>query len=197
MIRTVSIISYVFICIFSFLIVSVVICTVYAGEQNMSNTKKTDQTQSRDAGDESVKNNQQQEFITNKGLQHATINKDSKLQGAGFIKLKPKLEDDSVTGPRNVFNVEFMDDETSKRKTKKDSENSTYFKFEKIEDTEVNNSLIRKEAMKDYKTELSMGYRITPDSEIYLGKGFLVERKESLAIDPRDNGWRIKFKLHF
>jgi hypothetical protein len=197
MTRSVPIISFVFICIFSFLIVSVFICPVYAGEQNISNTKKTDQAQSHDARDESVKNNQQQEFITNKGLQHATTNKDSKLQGAGFIKLKPKLEDDSVTSPRKVFNVEFMDDEMSKRNTKKDSENSTYFKFEKIEDTEGNNSLIRKEAMKDYKTELSMGYRITPDSEIYLGKGFLVERKERLAIDPRDNGWRIKFKLHF
>ena len=152
---------------------------------------------SHDARDESVKGNQQQEFINDKGLEYITTKKDPKPQGAGFIRLKPKLEDDSFVGSQKVFDVEFMDDETSGHKTKKDSDGSAYLKFEKIEDPEKNNILIRKATEKDYKTEVSMGLRMSPYSEIYLGKGFLVDRKDNFNVDPRDNGWRIKFKFDF
>ena len=94
MIRSISIISFVFICIFSCVIVSVLICPVYAGEPIVGNAKKTDQAASRDVRDDSVKGNRQQEFIKTKGLEYITTKKDPKPQGAGFIRLKPKLEDD-------------------------------------------------------------------------------------------------------
>ena len=147
--------------------------------------------------DYGVKGNQQQEFVKTKGLEYITTKKDPKPHGAGFIRLKPKLEDDGVVGHQKVFNVEFMDEEVSGSKTIKDTDSKAYLKFEKIEDPEKNNILIRKEITKDYKTELSMGYRISPYSEIYLGRGFLVEQKDNFNIDSRDNGWRIKFKFDF
>jgi hypothetical protein len=90
-----------------------------------------------------------------------------------------------------------MDDETSEHKTKKDSDGGPYMKFEKIEDPEKNNILTRQATEKSYKTEVLMGLRISPYSEIYLGRGFLVNRKDSFNVDPRDNGWRIKLKFDF
>jgi hypothetical protein len=191
-----SIISLVFICIFSSLLVLVPTYPVYAGEQIVGNAKNTDQVVSRDGRDDSVKVNRQQEFSKTKGPEYTTTNKDPKPQGPGYLRIKPKLEDDSVVGPQKVFDVEFMD-ETSGHKMKKDSDGGPYVKFERIEDPEKNNILIRKATEKDYKTELSMGYRLSPYSAIYLGKGFLVERKDNFNVDPRDNGWRIKFKFDF
>jgi hypothetical protein len=196
MVRCISIIRHVFICILSCVIVPVLICPVHAGEQIVGNAKNTDQVISRDGRDDSVKGERQQEFIKTKGLEYITTKKDPKSQGAVYVRLRPKLEDDSIVSPQKVFEVEFMD-ETSGHKTKKDSDGGPYVKFERMEDPEKNNILIRKATEKDYKTELSMGYRISPYSEIYLGRGFLVERKDNFNVDPRDNGWRIKFKFDF
>jgi hypothetical protein len=197
MIRSISIISFVFICVLSCIIVSVPICPVYAAEQNVSNTKKTDKAVSQNARDESLKGNQQQEFITAKGLEYITTKKDPKPQGAGFIRLKPKLEDDVTAGSQTIFDVEFMNDEAPGHKTKKEPDGGPYMKFEKIEDPEKNNIMVRKATEKDYKTEVSMGLKMSPYSEIYLGRGFLVDRKDNFNVNPRDDGWRIKFKFDF
>jgi hypothetical protein len=192
-----SIIVLVFISIFSCMTVSVVISPAHAGGPSVSNGKETDQGTPHDAHYESAKGNQQQEFIKTKGLEYITTKKDPKTQGAGFIRLKPKLENDSITGLQTIFDVEFMNDETSGHKTKKDLPIGPYMKFEKMEDPEKNNILIRKEITKNYKTELSMGYKMSPYSEIYLGRGFLVEPKDNYNVDSRDDGWRIKFKFDF
>jgi hypothetical protein len=192
MFRSIHILACFFICIFS-----CVICSVNAGELIGDNNKKTDQVLSQEARDYSVKGNQQQEFIKTKGLEYITTKKDPKPQGAAFIRLKPKLEDDGIAGSQTVFDVEFMNDGTSRQKTKKDSDGGPYMKFERIEDPEKNNILVRKATDKDYKTEVSMGLKVSPSSEIYLGKGFLVERKDNFGVNSRDDGWRIKFKFDF
>ena len=196
MIRNFSMIGLVLFCIFSCVMVSVLICPVHAGEPIVDNARKTDQAASHDVLDHSVKGSQQ-EFIKTKGLEYITTKEDPKSQGAGFIRLKPKLGDDGIAGPQTVFDVEFMNDKTSGHKTKKDPDANAYLKFERIEDPEKDNILIRKTTEKDYKTELSMAYRISPFSEIYLGKGFLVERKDNFNVDSHDDGWRIKFKFDF
>jgi hypothetical protein len=197
MFRSTYILTFVFVSIFSCVTVSVVISPVYAGGQIVSNAKETDQVAPRDARDESAKGKQQPEFLNYKAFKYTTTNKEPKPQGAAFIRLKPKLENDNIAGPQKVFDVQFMGDETSGQKTKKDSDNGPYMKFERIEDPEKNNILIRKATDKDYKTEVSMGLRMSLDSEIYLGKGFLVDRKDDFNVDTRDNGWRLKFKFHF
>jgi hypothetical protein len=194
MLRSISIISFAFICIFSSVLV---LSPVYAGDQIVGNAKKTDQVASRDGRDESVKGNQQPEFIKTKGLEYTTTKKDPRPQGASFIRLKPKLEDDGIAGSQKIFDVEFMDDEKLGSKTKKDSDNSPHLKVEKIEDLDKNDSFIKKETAKNYKTEVSMGYKLSPFSEVYLGKGFRVDRKDDFNVDPRDNGWRIRFKFDF
>lgn len=190
-------ILFVFLCIFSCVIVSGLVCPVYAAETIVDNAKKTDQALSQEAKDYKVKGNQQQEFIKTKGLEYITTKKDPKSQGAGHIRLRPKLADDNIVGSQMVFDVDFMDNDQSGHKMKKDSDANAYLKFEKIEDHEKNNILIRKATEKDYKTEVSMGLKISPYSEIYLGRGFLVQQKDNFHVDPRDNGWRLKFKFDF
>jgi hypothetical protein len=196
MIRSISIISLVFICIFACAAVSVVCHPVHAGEPIVGNVKATDKVASRDVRDEDVLGKKQPELTATKGLEYITTKKDPKTQGTGFIKLKQKLEDESTIGSQKTFDVEFTNEMTG-HKTKKDPDGNVYMKFEKIEDPEKNNILIRKEITKDYKTELSMGYRVSPFSEIYLGKGFLVDRKDNFNVDTHDNGWRLKFKYDF
>jgi hypothetical protein len=197
MVRCISIIGFIFMCTLSCLMVSFLVCPARAGEQIVSNAKNTDQIVSHDGRDDSVKGERQQEFIKTKGLEYITTKKDPKSQGAVYVRLRPKLEDDSIVGPQKVFDVEFMDETSGGHKTKKDPDGGPYVRFERIEDPEKNNILVRKATEKDYRTELSMGYKLSPYSEVYLGRGFLVERKDSFNVDPRDNGWRIKFKFDF
>ena len=198
MVRSISIISLVFICIFfSCMTVPVGISPAHAGGPVVDNGKETDQVTPRDARYESVKGREPQEYTAVKGLEYVTTKKDPKPNGASFIRLKPKVEDDGIGGSRTVFDVVFTDDEISGQKTKKNSDGGPYMKVEKIDDPEKNNILVRKATEKDYKTEVSMGLKVSPYSEIYLGKGFLMDRKEEFNVDPRDNGWRLKFKLDF
>jgi hypothetical protein len=197
MFRSIYMLALVLISIFSCVTVSVVICPVYAGEPTFSNARETDQVALHGGRNESVKEKRQQEFTAPKGLEYTTTRKGPKPKGASFIRLRPKTENDNAAGSQKVFDVEFMNDEASEQKTKKDSDAGTYLKFEKMEDQEKNNILVRKATEKDYKTEVSMGVKMSPYSEIYLGKGFLVDRKDDFNVDPRDNGWRLKFKFNF
>ena len=186
-----------FVCIFSCVTVSVISSPVYGGGPVVSSARETDRVSPRVVSDENVKDKQEQEFKTIKGLEYVTARKDPKPKGASFISLKPKLEDDGIGGSRTVFDVVFTDDELSGQKTKENSDGGPHMKFEKIDDPEKNNILVRKATEKDYKTEVSMGLKVSPYSEIYLGKGFLVDRKEDFNVDTRDNGWRLKFKFDF
>ncbi len=194
--RSIYIIPLVSIGIFFCLTASTPLSSVYAGDPIADNPRKTDQTPSRNAQDE-AQSGRQQELSSNKGLKYAPTIKDQKPKGVSFIRLKPKSEVDGTSESQKVFDVVFMDDETSGQTIKRSPEEGPYMKLEKIEDPEKNNILVRKATEKDYKTEMSMGVKMSPYSEIYLGKGFLINRKDDFNVDPRDNGWRLKFKFNF
>ncbi len=181
---------------FLFVFTLSVVCPFCAAEQIPGDAKKTGQTVSSGTTGVETKTDQN-EFTEHKGLRYGIPNKYQKPQGASFIRLKPKQDNDSVAGIGKVFDIEFMDDESLEKKTKKDTDSGALLKLERIEDLDKKNSLIRKDLAKDYKTEVSMGLRVSPFSEIYIGKGFLLQRKDNLDFDPHDNGWRIKFKLDF
>ncbi len=114
---------------------------------------------------------------------------------AGYIRLKPGYKYNQENSDKAVFDIEFGDNRSDK--LKKDEKSGPLMRLEQIDDIETKNSLVRKDVTKNYRTELSMGVKVSPFSEIYLGKGFLVPRKDELTIDPRDNGWRLKFKFNF
>lgn len=184
------------ICTFLFIFTLVFVCPLHAAEQIPGDARKTNQTVSSGTTGAETKTDQN-EFTEYKGLRYGMPNKYQKPQGVSFIRLKPKQDNDSIAGIGKVFDIEFVDDESLEKKTKKNTDNGALLKLERIEDLDKKNSLIRKDLAKDYKTEVSMGLRVSPFSEIYVGKGFLLQRKDSLDFDPHDNGWRIKFKLDF
>lgn len=184
------------VCVFSFVFASVFVCPLHAAEQTPGDAKRINRTVPSDEAGAEAKSDQVK-FTEHKGLRYGASNRYWKPQGASFIRLKPKQDNNSVAGIGEVFDVEFMDDESLEKKTKKDAGSGALLKLERIEDPDKKNSLIRKDLEKDYKTEVSMGLKVSSSSEIYVGKGFLIERKESFDFDPHDNGWRIKFKLNF
>jgi hypothetical protein len=128
--------------------------------------------------------------------EYKIVNESTKPQGASFIRLKPKSVSNGGTVDQKIYHVEFMDSGPRERKTDSDSNNKPLIAVKKIEDPDKN-GLMQKEAAKQNKTEVSLGYKLSPFSEIYLGKGFLVERKDNTSFQPRDDGWRIKFQTNF
>jgi hypothetical protein len=128
--------------------------------------------------------------------EYKIVNKGTKAQGPSFIRLKPKSVSNGCTVDQKIYHVEFMDGEPQERKTDNDPDNKPLIAVKKIEDSEKSGP-IQKEVAKQNKTEVSLGYKFSPFSEIYLGKGFLVDRKDSTSFQPHDDGWRIKFQANF
>ncbi|HEX2966983.1 MAG TPA: hypothetical protein VHO84_14445 [Syntrophorhabdaceae bacterium] len=126
----------------------------------------------------------------------STSRKETVPLQAGYIRLKPKNVYYGENDDQTVFDIDFGENR-SLQKSKEDEKSGPLLRLEKIDDIDTKNSLIRKEVTSNYRTEVSMGLRVSPFSEVYLGKGFLVPRKDEFAIDPRDNGWRLKFKFNF
>ncbi len=147
------------------------------------------------AGEDKTANDprQQQEQSPNIGV--STSKKEPVPLQAGYIRLKPGYQYSQKNTDQTVFDIEFGDNRSNR--SKNDEKAGPLMRLEKIDDIDTKNSLIRKDVNKNYRTELSMGLKVSPFSEIYLGKGFLIPRKDELSIDPRDNGWRLKFKFNF
>jgi len=137
------------------------------------------------------------EFMNYKRSRKSDIaTKDATPQKASFIRLKPRSENGNASDEK-VFDIVFSEDVAPGKKTIRTPDDKPSFNVEKIENSDKSH-LMNKETAGVSKTELSLGYKLSPYSEILLGKGFLIERKESSSgLDSRDDGWRIRFKTDF
>lgn len=59
------------------------------------------------------------------------------------------------------------------------------------------NKLFPKENRKEYDTELSLGFKLTPMLDLQIGKAQKFERSEHTPWETRDQGWRIRLKKEF
>lgn len=168
----------------------------YAVESKYGSVKETNQGVSYEADDNGAKTNQQTEVQNYPGFLYKPLTKDAKPQKAGFIRLKPRLMKNGETKGQMVYDIEFTDSEMTEKKVDNGPDDKPYVAIEKIEPIDKS-SFMKKEAGKEHKAEVSLGYKLSPFSEICLGKGILVERNDSSTPLTRDDGWRIKFKTSF
>ncbi|MBA4391031.1 MAG: hypothetical protein C0399_08840 [Syntrophus sp. (in: bacteria)] len=189
MYRRIVLVSVVFI----FIVVS---SLVYAGGPNSGSVKQTNQEVSYEANDNSTKTNQQNTVQNYPGFLYKPLNKDATPQKAGFIRLKQRPVNNDETNGQPVYDIEFTDNEIFGKKVDNDSYDKPYVAFEKVENIDKSH-LMKKETAQEHKAEVSLGYKLSSFSEIYLGKGFLVDRKDNSALQPHDDGWRIRFKTSF
>ena len=117
-----------------------------------------------------------------------------RLRYAGFVRLKAK-EDAAVGDNRDVYLVDFIDKDL--QTTKKGPGSRARLSLEKRKDLDETSSFSMLERKNEYKTDLCVGYKVTPFTEILLGRGFILERKEDTKIETHDDGWRMKFKVNF
>ncbi len=171
-------------------------CFVYAGGPKSDSVKMAQQGVSYEADDMSTKTGQSNEFQGYPGFLYKPLTKDATPQKAGFIRLKPRPVSNGEADSQMVYDIEFTDNDTSGKRVDNDSMEKPYVAFEKVENLDKSN-FMKKEAGKEHKAEVSLGYKLSAFSEIYLGKGFLVDRKDNSALQPHDDGWRIRFKTNF
>jgi hypothetical protein len=171
-------------------------CFVYAGEPKSGNVKMAQQGVSYEADDVNATTGQSNKFQNYPGFLYKPLTKDATPQKAGFIRLKPRPASNGEADSQMVYDIEFTDNEMSGKKGTTGADDKPFVAVEKIENIDKS-SFIKKETAKEHKAEVSLGYKLSSFSEIYLGKGFLVDRKDNSPLQPHDDGWRIRFKTNF
>jgi hypothetical protein len=119
------------------------------------------------------------------------------LERAGYIRILPdKSPSDSS---KMTYGIQFTEKAapylTYLMKKDGDPENMAYVSLAKVDTVEV--LRLKKTAPKEYKAEVVIGLRLTPFGEVLLGRGVKVERREDAVFEANDDGWRVKFKIHF
>jgi hypothetical protein len=154
---------------------------------------------------EVIKNEQQTDFtkyyqkygfLYNIGAEDGIINKYKELEQEGYVRIKPLPENKSSTDLKTTYGIQFTDKASPyMTKPKEGSEDRAYISLAKVESVEIKE--LKKVSPKEYKAEVSLGYRLTPFGEILLGKGMNFQRSQDAFFEPHDNGWRVKFKVNF
>lgn len=130
------------------------------------------------------------------GSDEKTVEKYRKLEEAGYVKLKLISGKDLEKGLDTAYAIEFTEKAAPYLvKPESGSEDKIYINLAKIDNLDVTG--IRKTARKEYRADVMLGYKVTPFGEVLLGRGVKLDRKEDASFEAQDNGWRVKFKLHF
>ncbi len=196
MVRGIYIMCFSFIFIISSITASVAINPLYADQPAFGETKKTDKAISDNPQDIIIQGVDQQDSRSHTGLKYKVLDKNAAPQKKSFVRLKPKSGNNGILDDQKVYDIEFMDDKIREDKTDASPSDMPRLVIQKVESLDKSN-FIRRETVKENKTEVSLGYKISPYSEIYLGKGFLIEQNDIAFFQPHDDGWRFKFKVNF
>jgi hypothetical protein len=165
-----------------------------AGETPRTNDAKKTANKEAPSSNDKVNSTTDSEKYELRRFRVPSGSNDGAAQTASFLRLKPHPKS-AKPDDRGVYLIEFSDTNTKDRMIK-DSEYRARIAVEKFE--EIDKSYFtNREASKEYKTDVSLGYKLSPYTEILLGRGFLMERKVNSNFEPRDNGWRFGFKANF
>ncbi|HVN97931.1 MAG TPA: hypothetical protein VMT62_15990 [Syntrophorhabdaceae bacterium] len=168
----------------------VAVCPLYAAAPALTDPQSTGTTPN--SAPATIK----QEFQSYSDSNDKALDKAVTAEKISFVRLKPTSGNANVSPDQKVYNIEFMDDKATGSKPENGAADTPNLAVHKIESLDSSN-LMKKETAKENKTEVSLGYKLSPYSEIGLGKGFLIEHNETTSFQTRDDGWRFKFKVNF
>ncbi len=178
--------------LFFVVIIFLHVATVFAGSSVSQGHEPVGQDLASDTQKNSLPDMKVYEFIE---LPDPVSQKVPRPQQSGFLRIRPKSADNPNTPDLSTYRIEFLDEQT-KKTTDKALQDKTRISLETTEDIDKS-YFMKRVTSKEYKTDVSVGYKLTPFYEILLGRGFLMERKEPTKFETRDDGWRIRFKANF
>ena len=126
------------------------------------------------------------------GTGYRVINREPKPGQASLVRLKPVTSKEYGT----VYILEVIDEKEKPAEEPKTGGQGPRIAVERVEDLETRKG-VAPEPIKEHKADVGVGVKVSESSELLLGRGIVVERKDSKNYDSRDDGWRLRFKTNF
>lgn len=117
------------------------------------------------------------------------------LEKEGYVKVVPLPSKETGEGEAEAWGIQFTEKAKPYVTEKKNNGNEVFVTLGRVSNFDVRG--IERTTRKEYKAEVSLGYRLTPFGEVLLGRGVRIERKEDAQFEAQDDGWRVKLRIDF
>lgn len=136
-------------------------------------------------------------FLEYDGTGYHVVTRSVKPQKASQVRLKPVVGSTAPGKNSTVYTIEVLEEKGKEpEQPTKAFEDQPRITFQKVEDLDTRKG-VAPEPKKEHKADVGVGVKLSESSEMMLGRGVVVERKEDSRLDSRDDGWRFRFKTNF
>jgi len=90
-------------------------------------------------------------------------------------------------------------DGSQEQKSENGGEDKTYISLNKLDSVGLSelNKTFPRDNRKEYVTELSLGFKLTPMMDLLIGRAQKFERSENTPWESKNDGWRIRLQKEF
>ena len=136
-------------------------------------------------------------FLEYDGTGYRVVTRSVKPQKASQVRLKPVAASKTTGENSTVYTIEVLEEKDKEQEQPaKAFEDQPRFTLEKVVDLDTRKG-VAPEPKKEHKADVGVGVKVSESSEVMLGRGVVVERKDDSRLDSRDDGWRFRFKTNF
>ncbi|HBL23732.1 MAG TPA: hypothetical protein DDZ40_06405 [Deltaproteobacteria bacterium] len=136
-------------------------------------------------------------FLEYDGTGYHVVTRNVKPQKASQVRLKPVAASKATGESSTVYTIEVLEEKGKEpEQAAKAFEDQPRFTLEKVQDLDTRKG-VAPEPKKEHKADVGVGVKVSESSEVMLGRGVVVERKDDSRLDSRDDGWRFRFKTNF
>jgi hypothetical protein len=136
-------------------------------------------------------------FLEYDGTGYHVVTRTVKPQKASQVRLKPVAASKTPGENSTVYTIEVLEEKGREpEQPAKAFEDQPRFTLEKVQDLDTRKG-VAPEPKKEHKADVGVGVKVSESSEVMLGRGVVVERKDDSRLDSRDDGWRFRFKTNF
>lgn len=137
-------------------------------------------------------------FLQFDGTGYRVVTKEVKPEKTNHIRLKPV----GPSGPNGtgstVYTLEVLEDKACEENNQQNPSvnDGARIAVERVEELD-NKKNATPEPRKEHKADVGLGVKVSESSEVMVGRGLVLERREDRGLESRDDGWRFRFKTNF
>ncbi len=137
-------------------------------------------------------------FLQFDGTGYRVVTKEIKPEKTNHIRLKPVDPPGSKGESSTVYTLEVLDNRAGAENKQQSSpaNDGARLAVERVEDLDKKKNATP-EPRKEHKADVGLGVKVSESSEVMVGRGLVLERKDDRGLESRDDGWRFRFKTNF
>lgn len=137
-------------------------------------------------------------FLQFDGTGYRVVTKEVKPEKTNHIRLKPV----GPSGPNGtgstVYTLEVLEDRACEENNRQNPSvnDGARIAVERVEELDKKKNATP-EPRREHKADVGLGMKVSESSEVMVGRGLVLERREDRGLESRDDGWRFRFKTNF